>query len=278
MPPSPSRAARPVAAALLALVVCACRPADREAAPARPAAPAPPPPAAEQRRARPAPGAFRVAYPRVEDPTYALWRNDFRRARFLEQLADYLNAWVGLPRDVTLQMDACGEANAFYDEETRSVILCYELVEELDGAFAAEPDPAQAVDDALVFTTLHEVGHALVHVLDLPVTGREEDAVDQLAAVMLIDGGEDGGQAAVTGVQGLAGEDHELDDLALAGEHALASQRVYSVLCLVYGSNPDGYADWVGDVLPAERADRCPVEYERAAGSWDRLLEPYRKP
>ena len=222
-------------------------------------------------------GTFRVRYPGVRDATYAEWRGDFRRARFLEDLAAWLNGWIALPRGVTLVFDECGEPNAFYEPEKREVVVCYELVEELDQVFADEADPAQAVDDALVFTVLHEVGHALVHVLDVPITGREEDAVDQLAALVLADGTAEGDAAAINGVRGLPDED-EVDDLAVADEHALSGQRYYNVLCLVYGQDPEAYAAWVDDgTLPEERAARCPAEYAQASSSWERLLAPYLK-
>ncbi|HEX8696252.1 MAG TPA: DUF4344 domain-containing metallopeptidase [Longimicrobium sp.] len=241
-------------------------PARRVAPPAAPPAPAP----------AGLTGRFVVAYDRVREPVYAKWEEEFRRARFLEGIASWLNDWIALPRNVTLRFSECQEPNAFYDEETDSVVLCYELVEDLDRVFADEEDIDQAVDDALVFTTLHEVGHALVHVLELPVTGREEDAVDQLAALVLIDGTEEGEAAAVNGVRGLPDDGEEVDELVFADEHALSLQRFYNVVCLIYGQNPQFYAGWVGDgTLPQERAERCPAEYDRAVRAWDALLGPY---
>lgn len=237
--------------------------------------PAPPPPA------RPAmTGSFRVAYRAVDDSTYARWQDDFRKARFLEDVAGWLNEWIALPKDVTIGFEKCGEPNAYYHPETHSVSLCYELVEDLDDALdgAGDEKGAQAVSDALLFTTLHEVGHALVDVLDIPITGREEDAVDQLAAVMLVDGSDEGSEAAVNGASGLATDEEELNDLTFADEHALGSQRFYNVLCLVYGQDPDAYANWVADgTLPRERAEGCEQEYAHVSRSWDRLLEPYLK-
>ena len=222
-------------------------------------------------------GTFRVSYPETESAAYAEMRGGFQEATFLEGLAEWLNGWIALPDDVTLALAECGEPNAFYEPADRSVVVCYELVEELDAMFAEEADPAQAVDDALVFTVLHEVGHALVDVLELPVTGREEDAVDQLAALVLADGSEEGNAAAINGVRGLP-EEEAVDDLSFADEHALSGQRYYNVLCLVYGQDPDGYAVWVDEgVLPPERAERCPEEYGQVLSSWERLLGPYLK-
>lgn len=228
-------------------------------------------------RAPPVPSGpgFRVAYGRVADSTFAQWQEDYRESRFLEGIAEWMNGWIRVPADVTLTFAECGESNSFYRPEDRTVIVCFELVEELDHLFEDDRDRARAVDDALLFTTLHEVGHALVGVLDLPVTGREEDAVDQLAALILVDGTEDGDEAAVNGVRGLP-DDEALDDLAFADEHALNGQRFYNVLCLVYGQDPDAHPEWASDgTLPEARAERCPDEYAQTHAAWQRLLGPY---
>jgi hypothetical protein len=243
------------------------------------------PGAARQFRSAPAgpahpatPGRFRVVYQPVQDTVFARWQDDFRQAHFLEDVADWMNDYVRVPKDVTLTFAQCGESNSYYEPKDRTVTVCFELVDELDQMFAADSDREQSVDDALLFTTLHEVGHALVNVLDLPITGREEDAVDQLASLILVDGAEDGDEAAINGVRGLP-DDDQLDDLAFADEHALNGQRFYNVLCLVYGQDPDAYADWTKDgTLPPERADRCPEEYEQTRASWNKLLAPYLKP
>ena len=225
----------------------------------------------------PGAGRFRVAYGQVSDTTFAQWQGDFREARFLEDIATWMNDWVRLPRDVTLTFAECGESNAYYHPENRTVVVCFEMVDELDHIFAGDRDRDQSVNDALLFTTMHEVGHALVNVLDLPITGREEDAVDQLASLILVDGAEDGDEAAINGVRGLP-DDGQMDDMAFADEHALNGQRFYNVLCLVYGQDPDAYASWTRDgTLPEERAERCPAEYEQTRAAWQKLLAPYLK-
>jgi hypothetical protein len=261
-------------AAALALALAACDApadgADAAPAPAPPAAKAPRPPSSSSA------GGFVVRYAPVRDTIYSQWQEDFREARFLEEVAEWLNGWIALPRPVTLAFSECGEPNAFYDEEDESVLLCFELVEELDQYFANDRDPDRSVEDALLFTALHEVGHAVIHVLDLPVTGREEDAADQLAALILADGSAEGQVAAINGVRGLPDDGEELDEPILADEHALSAQRYYNVLCILYGRDPDAYASWIEDgTLPLERAARCPAEYQRTARSWDALLGPY---
>lgn len=256
-------------ALLAACDVSGARAGTSERAPGAPFRSVPARPAA-----RAAPG-FHVAYGPVRDSAFAAWQEDFRQARFLEDVAEWMNGWIRLPTDVTLTFAECGESNSFYRPEDRTVVVCFELVDELDDIFADDRDRDQAVDDALLFTTLHEVGHALVSVLDLPVTGREEDAVDQLAALILVDGSDGGDEAAINGVRGLP-DDDQLDDLAFADEHALNGQRFYNVLCLVYGQNPEAHPEWAQDgTLPEERAERCPEEYGQTRAAWQKLLQPY---
>jgi hypothetical protein len=120
---------------------------------------------------------------------------------------------------------------------------------------------------------MHEVGHALVDVLDLPITGREEDVADQLAVYSLIRGYEKGAQAAYAGVTALQPASNEFDDTQLADEHSLGPQRLYNVLCWIYGSDPQKYSNILqGGMLPESRAVRCPGEWDRMAKAWQRLL------
>jgi hypothetical protein len=129
-----------------------------------------------------------------------------------------------------------------------------------------------------MFVFFHEIGHALVDVLELPITGREEDAVDQLSAWLLIDN-EDGDDAVLNGALSFEVASRETDEVTeddFADEHSLNEQRVYNMLCWVYGSNPDKYGAMVEDeLLPAARAERCEGEYRQLDRSWSRLLEDH---
>jgi Putative metallopeptidase len=274
------RVRRPLAALACALALAACDARANEAgAPASSSTSTTTTTPGETRapaEARTAGGAaFTVTYGPVEDPTFAQWQSDFRQMRFLEEIAAALNGMFILPQPVAMRFEECGEPNAFYEPAERAILVCFELVDELDQIFARDDDADRAVNDALLFTILHEAGHALIDVLQLPVAGREEDAADQLAAIILVDGTPEGVVAAINGVRGLPEDAPELDESALAGEHSLTSQRYYNVLCLIYGSDPDTYIGWAEDgTLPLERAARCPAEYERTLTSWQRLLGP----
>ena len=135
--------------------------------------------------------------------------------------------------------------------------------------------------DTVRFVFLHEVGHALIDLYALPITGNEEDAADRCSAFINIEYlGKDGVDAVLA-----AAKAFEIDSkrsgpsrLDLADEHLLQEQRFYNSLCMLYGSDTAKYQYLVTDkILPSERAGRCQAEYTRSKNSWTSLLEPYRR-
>jgi hypothetical protein len=201
----------------------------------------------------------------------------------LEGVAAELNKAIALPHDVYIHFGECGQANAFYDPQKKQITVCYELVASFYTAFAADAKTEKELDDevggATAFVFFHELGHALIDVLELPVTGREEDAVDQLSTLILADGSDEGEEMVINGAISLAGEsEEELDAMAFADEHSLGPQRFYNILCLLYGQNEKKYAALVTEgVLPKERAVRCKDEFTRTDKAWNTLLAPYMK-
>ena len=134
------------------------------------------------------------------------------------------------------------------------------------------------VSDTIVQTLFHELGHCLIDVWDLPATGREEDAVDQLATILLLDGSPDGVKSAINAAIefDIASRDEDKSDMVFWDEHSFSKTRFYDMLCLAYGSDPGKMGFLVGDdKLPAKRAARCPTEFKRAEHAWLKLLEPY---
>lgn len=205
--------------------------------------------------------------------------------RTMEDVATVLNESLNMPVDIGMRFAECGEDNAFYDPETQEVTVCIEMFTEEREQFAAYYDTEAEIDDAIqgsfLFTVFHEVGHALVDVLDIPITGREEDVVDGLAAWWLIDG-DDGEQNAIAGALSFYTDPSEAADIEetdFSDEHSISQQRYYTLTCYVYGSDTTKYADLLEDEwLTPERAEQCPAEYDRLNRSWYALLDKYLKP
>ena len=239
--------------------------------------------AAEERTA----GQNKWLYAATEPTTPALrtLNQRIKQAGMMERFTESLNSNTNLPtlpRSVAVRLSQCGNVNASYSPRQGTITMCYEMLNHLANIFVRDGQwtqaQAEAVDGAVNFIMYHEVGHALVDVMDLPVTGREEDAVDQLATYILIGSGEKGAQAAFNGILAVQpGQNAVFNNSDYADEHSLGPVRLFNIACWVYGSDPQKYSRIVtGGMLPRERAARCPGEYQRMSKAWERLLSANR--
>ncbi|VEG51856.1 Uncharacterised protein [Mycolicibacterium aurum] len=234
-------------------------------------------------------GSMIVTYQDATTPEAIAGRDLMQGNELLEDFADDINQTLNLPYDIQLHGTQCDQANAFWSESENTITICYEDASNSQRIFteAGDPDPDAAAINAEYATFYHEVGHMAISVYDLPVTGREEDVADQLAAYILLTPGDDG-QSDPESVQAVkdfarvfnasGAETTEVDPGALADEHSLDMQRVYNLDCWIYGSNPDANADLVtSGQLPEDRADGCQAEWEQLDNAWSTLLDPYFK-
>ena len=223
--------------------------------------------------------------------------NILRRSGAMEAIADEVNSRWSIPRDIPVVFgDELEIGPAFIPDlklEDGTVLnfinmpgsflrlQLRELRREIRREKIKGLKPKQALIYATEFVLAHEMGHALVHELKLPITGKEEDAVDGFAAYLLADNPKFGPMTAIsaamffdlyTRIRG------KLTQEDFADEHSLLEQRVYQFVCWVYGSDPKSFKGLVGkDLLPRARARRCPNEWKQVTSSWDTLLKPYEK-
>jgi hypothetical protein len=207
-----------------------------------------------------------------------------------------VNAMDGLlmlPGPLHLITAECKQTNAFYSPTKNELVLCYEMIEMLIkvGASIGEQNQDDGFSARFLmantrFIMLHEFGHALIDMLKLPSTGREEDSADQLASsLMLMFMSPDESPGAIAENLRLAGlffvmntkEQYGAADFA--DEHSLGQQRFYNLMCMLYGRDPAKYLRLVtSGMLPEDRAQRCPTESSRITTAWAKLLLPHIAP
>jgi hypothetical protein len=230
-------------------------------------------------------GNFQVVYDTTNNSKYIKIQNDLKQLQFFEKKSKDLNSKLNLPGNILVNIAECNEINAFYYGDTDTIVMCYEMMEFLDELFTSLYDDEQTiragVNGAMEFFFLHELGHALIDVYGIPITGMEEDAVDQLATIILLQKGNDGIAAIAAtstffGIQGMSVTD--VGQLSFADEHSLDLQRFYNILCFTYGSDVTEYGILIDlNLLPEERSIRCTSEYSQISQSWNTLLAPYEK-
>lgn len=230
-------------------------------------------------------GDFKVMYSPTKNKEYLELESAFKEAKLFEEISTEMNKVLALPHDITLEFKECGEVNAFYNPETHHIELCYEGIENSADLFKDDNKTEDAQADSIlgstIWTYFHEMGHSLVDAYDLPITGKEEDAVDQLSTFILTTLGDVGEEMALNGAREFyleAKRDNDLDDSKFADSHSLDKQRFYNIICWVYGQDPAKHTSLTKDgTLPEGRKEECESEYQQIAKSWGKLLEPHLK-
>ncbi len=197
------------------------------------------------------------------------------------EVINLINQKLRLPKQLSIVFG--GMEGPLYDPETNKILVPYGFIKEVNIRFVESKyaktgvTPSEATDDALMHTLFHELGHALVNMYQLPIVGKEEDAVDSLANVLLIEFYNEGQETVLSAADlfDLESEDkNEFEEADFWDEHSLDEQRYYSTLCHVYGSDPDNYASAIENTdMSDDRAELCIEEYEAAVRNWFKLLK-----
>lgn len=156
------------------------------------------------------------------------------RAADLETLADKV-----IPDGVTVDVvwRRCGQVNGYYSPGT--ITMCYEDL--FDPEFAR-------------FVFAHEVGHAVVDQMNVPVIGSEEVAADEYAAWCLAHA--DDRDAILAGVKFFLEHPRPEDPV---DPHPSPARRAWTLLCLEDGSED------------SPTVAQCAREWKRADRTWERM-------
>lgn len=227
-----------------------------------------------------APGRAEIVpvYAETSNPSYSQLKASFQQSRTLESVAFVLNANVRIPQRVRLVMEECKTPNAFYRPGERAMVLCYELIEQYakgimkDFSGLPKEETAKVFAGALYFIVFHEMGHALVHLFNLPVVAREEDVADALATYFQLKH-----PLRYYNILGATWafrqKQAQYSTRHFGDTHSLDPQRQLNIVCWAVGSDPRAFAPLAQKAgLPAERAKRCPSEYAKLESSVRRLL------
>ena len=141
-------------------------------------------------------------------------------------------------------------------------------------AFLPTSALADFTENNLLAIFYHELGHAVIDHMQLPIFGQEEDAADSLS-ILLIDAlyeDEDAEAIAYDSASLFWSESQE--EPAFWDTHGPDEQRFYNTVCLFYGANPDVRDDFANELeLPEERAEGCEDEFALASESWGAVLD-----
>ena len=224
-----------------------------------------------------------------------------RDSGMFERMADRLTKAVALPQDlqiVVTDKTPKGIDDPTTDADGRRIFwpaafskTTHDVLTEFLPEVIASKGPPKAISpenftaDVLnvwgnQFILGHELGHALIHYLNIPLTGLEEDSADGFATFFTVNDKDTGPNAALGAAvlfDAIASKRPNLTLEDFSSDHPVVQQRVYNFLCCVVGSDPqrlrnslvtDGY-------IPGNRALLCRKEWTQLNYGWWTVLEPH---
>src|SRR5262245_49382047 len=232
---------------------------------------------------------------RYTDWKYQALYERVKKRAVLEEISEFLSP-LKLKQKLIFETAACGVENAFYSASTNTVTLCYEIFDWIENVAAAPPDKvkqipggdprgllpgvtrAEAIVGAIGGLAMHETGHAVFDIQQIPRLGREEDAADMVAGFVMLQFGSDVARTMIKGTFNMTYnwqvETPNISSAILADSHSLGLQRGISILCLAYGKDPETFKDLAQAWLPPARQPSCAREYRQAENAFRKTILP----
>lgn len=194
--------------------------------------------------------------------------------------------------------------NAYFDPSTNSITITYSIIKRNASKTYQNfksVDYTQAIHGVLLQIMFHEMAHYLIANYNLNITGKEENAADQLSIMAMLYIAQVQPSLGVAVKYGILGwyeppiykqkfdvnclcyknyKVNTVDNRSLVDEHAPNMERYYDMLSLFCGSNiSKAYSDnLIGEnefQIDINRARRSEREYKIAYESWTELMSQF---
>jgi Putative metallopeptidase len=237
------------------------------------------------------PNQFVIQYIAPNNPDLQEIYSRLRDRHFLERIQTILSP-LRLPETLTVKTAECGMMNAWYTRENSrpTVTICYELLKTISQSVPKQTTPdditsTDAVIGQALWLVLHETGHAVFDIFNVPVFGHSEDAADNFATYVMLQFGQEQAKRLIGGaawawrayIADYRSEPMVKEKLvAFASNHGQPQERFYNLMCLAYGADPSTFTDLTKEgFLPPNRASDCQYEYRTLADAFHQEIGPH---
>ncbi len=214
----------------------------------------------------------------------------------IKSVVDTINHEFQIPANIKLVIGGnpkkpkdkySADKSTYYDPYTQTIAIPHNFVSDVLQFYSANyyGESAQAkahfVGNAMTHMLYHELGYALIDILDLPIVGNEENIVDGFATLMLISLHQKSHERVVSAADlyWFVEDCHEdIPGQKSSQGNNFNSQRAHQILCLLYGSSPKGYKVLSGDLgVDNKQMASCQTHFLKLQRNWLRLLKPSLK-
>jgi hypothetical protein len=186
-----------------------------------------------------------------------------------------------VPEEITVRGVNGFGGGPFYNPRNNSITfqygfanLVFQTMKQLNPQYS-DRRLGTAVGAVDTFILAHEFTHALIAIYDLPVLGKEEDAADELATLILLKAPQ-GGKYVFDAAEfwyGLSKSQRVPTVSDYADVHSLDLQRAYAMVCDLAGSSKANFQQVAQlKLLPPSRLRSCPAEYQQHVDSFEQVL------
>jgi hypothetical protein len=201
-------------------------------------------------------------------------------------LATILGTTFEIPKHITVEAVNGLDGGPHYDPSNDTITFQYGFAALIFNTLQqSNPDWSQhklgfTTGAVIGFIMEHEFTHALINIYNLPVLGKEEDAADSLATLLLLKA-PNGDKLALGAAQFWADFSGRQNPPAIADyadAHSLDLQRSYTIVCDIAGSNQARYNEInQAGILPKGDIQSCPAQYHQDVKSFTQVLQPHVK-
>ena len=169
-----------------------------------------------------------------------------RQNQYFEKQITYLNDNMKLPHDIVIGLGECQEEKSFYNQNTKMIVICYELIfdvydrltEEYKSKGVSEKQISNITLDVVDFIFYHQISHMLLQVIEnnenKTNSNNNESFIDTLSNHIKLKIQKDRENYSITNISIWFKIMHEVENLKrphMWNTHSLSLERLSNIAC-----------------------------------------------
>lgn len=223
-------------------------------------------------------GDFHINY--LETVEYSEYRDWIKkgmdiRPEFFDKAINNLNSEFTLPYNIPINFDECEIPDAFYNDDQKYIVFCYELVEMIHSIMQQNhftDDTPWTTLGVVNWILLHLAAHALIDTHNFPIIDSEENSADELATYLYLKEHKNP-DIIHTAFFWKSLESKNYSDSNFTKTHSLDIERFHNLACWSYARYESEPLWLESGYLPETRSKLCDDEYKKLNFSWNAILE-----